>query len=302
MDEKELRALLIKATEDRPAGIDLLPAATPRRRRTRVLVPALTAAGLAAAASAVVLVLPGSQPSAQAQVAAAAASTGSESYRIHGTSGHKAFDGAFDPARRVGYVTQPANGAETRFVGDLMYVRTGHGAKWMAGPRIEGELNSAPQVIALVKLAPLDPQAALERLRSATDVREGGPASGEGWSGQRFTFALEGQDAGPGKLQGASPDATGTVDVDEQGRVRRLEVAFSDTGQRNVTDFTDFGTAVTVQPPPADQIEQLPSDKNPTDKHANPSDAPHRPEGKPVDGPAKPADKPSEEQPNTKTR
>lgn len=56
-------------------------------------------------------------------------------------------------------------------------------------------------------------------------------------------------------------EVTGAVNVDDQGRVRRLEVVFSDTGQRNVLDFGGFGTPVTVTAPPADQVEQLPAGK-----------------------------------------
>ncbi|WP_440073423.1 hypothetical protein [Streptosporangium sp. OZ121] len=260
MNEKELRALLVRATEDRPAGIDLMPAmpapAAPRRGPARVLAPIASLAA-AAAVGMVALLLPVGQSSAQAQVAAAAENTSRESYRIHGTSGAKTFDGAFDPAQRVGVITRAGDGAETRFVGDLMYVRQQREGKWTVSPRVEAELRSAPQAVALVKLAPLDPQAALQRLRSATEVREDGSASGQGWTGQRFTFSLE--DAGePGfkGIAGGPVEITGAVSVDDQGRVRRLEVVFGDTGQRNVLDFGDFGTPVTVTAPPADQVEQ----------------------------------------------
>ncbi|MEU4540435.1 hypothetical protein AB0G15_36905 [Streptosporangium sp. NPDC023825] len=267
MNEKEIRALLVRATEDRPAGIDLMPAipavsapATQRRGPVRVLV-SIASVGVAAAVGVIALLLPAGQPSAQAQVAAAAENTSRESYRIHGTSGAKTFDGAFDPAQRVGVITRAGDGAETRFVGDLMYVRQQREAKWMVSPRIEEELKSAPQAVALVKLAPLDPQAALQRLRSATDVRENGSTSGQGWTGQRFTFSLK-DDGEPGlEAVDTSAEITGAVNVDDQGRVRRLEVAFGDTGQRNVLDFEDFGTPVTVTAPPADQVEQLPAGK-----------------------------------------
>ncbi|MBT2224333.1 hypothetical protein [Nonomuraea sp. NEAU-A123] len=252
MNEKELRALLVKATEDRPAGIDLMPT-LPKRRPARVLVPIATLAA-AALLGMFVLVLPPSQSSAQAQVAAAVENTGQESYRLHCVSGAKTFDGAFDPVQRVGVITRLGDGAETRFVGDLMYNREPGEAKWMVSPRVDEELKSAPAVVGLVKLAPLDPQAALQRLRSATDISESGSASGQGWTGRRFTFSL----GDPGR---ATKDLTGSVDVDEQGRVRRLEFVFGDTGHRNVMDFIDFGTPVKVTAPPADQVEPLPTDQ-----------------------------------------
>ncbi|TMR90062.1 hypothetical protein [Nonomuraea basaltis] len=262
MNEEEVRALLIKATEDRPAGIDLMPT-MPRGRPARVLVP-IASLGVAAAVGAIVLalVLPASPSSAQAQVAAAVENTSQESYRIHATSGAKTFDGAFDPVRRVGVITRVGDGAETRFIGDLMYIREHREGKWMVSSRSEVELKSVPAVIALVKLAPLDPQEALQRLRSATDVRENGSASGQGWTGRRFAFSLE--DVGEydsEEAAGKSLEATGAVEVDDQGRIRRLEVAFSDTSQRNVMDFDDFGTPVTVTAPPANQVEQPSPDK-----------------------------------------
>ncbi|WP_433512959.1 hypothetical protein ACQP2T_56500 [Nonomuraea sp. CA-143628] len=267
MNEKDLRALLVKATEDRPAGIDLMPTAPkmagmPKRRPFRVLVP-IAGVGIATAVSAIVLGLPTNQPSAQAQVAAAVENTSQESYRIHSTSGLKTFDGAFDPVQRVGVITRAGDEAETRFVGDLMYVREHRGAKWMVSPRVEPELRRAPAVVALVKLAPLDPQEALQRLRSATDVRENGSVSGQGWTGQRFTYSLKDTGGFDPKGDAVKPqEVTGAVNVDDQGRVRRLEVVFSDTGQRNVTDFGDFGTPVTVTAPPADRVEQLPTDQS----------------------------------------
>ncbi|MER5648762.1 hypothetical protein [Streptosporangium sp. NPDC002524] len=267
MNEKEIRALLVRATEDRPADIDLMPATPapttpkpgPRRGPARILVP-IASMGVAAAVGVAALFLPAAQPSAQAQVAAAAENTSRESYRIHSTSGAKTFDGAFDPAQRVGVITRAGDGAETRFVGDLMYVRQHREGKWTVSPRIEEELKSAPQVTALVKLAPLDPQTALRRLRSATDVREDGSASGPGWTGRRFTFSLKDEgEPGLKEAMGGPVEITGAVNVDEQGRVRRLEVVFADDGQRNVLDFEDFGTPVTVTAPPADQVEQLPT-------------------------------------------
>ncbi|GAA3579426.1 hypothetical protein GCM10022419_071130 [Nonomuraea rosea] len=247
MTEHELRTLLIRATEDRPAGIDLLPA-PPRRRRISLPVASLGAAAalVVAVAAAVVVLLPGAQSSAQAQVVAAVENTGQESYRIHTVSGPKTFEGAFDPAQRVGVITRTGDGAETRFIGDLMYGKDPGEAKWTVAPRNDAEMAAAPPAVALVKLAPLDPQAALERLRSATGVSESGSASGPGWAGLRFAFTLEA--------------VTGNVDVDDQGRVRRLEVTFGD-GKGLVMDITGFGTAVTVETPPADQVQQAPADK-----------------------------------------
>lgn len=271
MSQHEVRALLVRATEDRPPGLDLvagLPAAGPVRRPGRGLVP-LVAMGVAAAAivSAILLALPLGEPSAQAQMVAAVENADQQSYRLHGTGGDgKAFEGAFDPVRRVGVITMTGQDRETRFVGDLMYVRESGATIWTAYPR--GGLDTAPVAVALVKLAPLDPQALLRRLRSATDVRAAGSASGDGWSGQRFTFVVV-DAAGVKGPEGASGTLTGSVDVDGQGRVRRLSIEFDTSGRREVMEFGDFGTPVTVTAPPAAEV-----DGAPTEKHVNTTDKP----------------------------
>jgi len=256
MNEHEIRTLLTKATEDRPAGIDVRPA-LPRRRPVRILAP-LAALGAAAAVALAAVVLPATPSTAQAQLVAAVENTGQESYRIHTTSRDREFDGAFDPVRQVGVITRN-DGAETRIVGDLIYVKDSGAATWMVSPRSDAESEHEPPAVALVKLAPLDPQAALQRLRTATDVRESGATSGQGWNGKRFTFSLEA--AGGSDVEaGLSAGATGVVDVDDQGRVRHLEVDFKDAGRPTVTDFSDFGTPVSVTAPPADQVQQAPAE------------------------------------------
>ncbi len=102
MPENELRTLLAQASADRPPGIRLTPA-RPHARRTRLWLPVAT---VAAAATALVLILPGTTPSADAQVMAAVETTSAESYRIATTSGDRTFTGAFDPARRVGVIVR----------------------------------------------------------------------------------------------------------------------------------------------------------------------------------------------------
>ncbi|GIH23871.1 hypothetical protein Aph01nite_21810 [Acrocarpospora phusangensis] len=250
MSERELRALLVRATEDRPPGIDLLRAPRRRALRARILVPPIAALGVAAAVSLVALVVPLGQPSAQARVAAAVDNTTGESYRIHITAGPRAFEGAFDPVQGIGVLGEVGGGSETRFLGERMYVRPQPADRWYVQPRVDTDLNSVPATTALVKFAPLDPQAALARLRSATDVRESGTASGDGWTGERFAFTLN--DVPGGKIE--PHQLSGTVDVDDQGRVRRLDVTFSDDGQHNIMEIGDFGSPVTVTPPPADQV------------------------------------------------
>ncbi|WP_155354612.1 hypothetical protein [Acrocarpospora macrocephala] len=276
MTEKELRTLLIRATEDRPPGIDLMPALKPRR--IRVLVPSIAAIGIAAAMTAIMLVVPGNQPSAEAQVAAAIENTSKESYRIHTETGTRTFEGAFDPVNRLGIITEAGGRSETRFIGDTMYTRPQDATLWSVFSRDEATIKDAPAATMLVKLAPLDPQAALEKLRLATDVREDGPASGPDWTGQRFAFSLKDQNWPGYDTKAESNEASGTVEVDEQGRVRRLVVTFSDNGQRVAMNVDTFGTPVTVTPPPTDQINTK-TDTDPTFNPKKPIDtsAPKRP-------------------------
>ncbi|GAA4188297.1 hypothetical protein [Microbispora amethystogenes] len=257
MNERDLRTLLVRATEDRPAGIDLMPAIAPRPRR--ILVPSLVALGAAALVTVIVTALPAGQVSAQAQVAAALRTTSGESFRVHVESDGRRWDGAFDPVRRTGVIAEAGDPSETRFVGDLMYQKPAGAAKWEALPRVDERLRNAPPTAALVKLAPQDPQAALERLRAATDVREDGAASGPGWSGRRFVFTLT-DESGSGEAKFRSSALSGRVDVDDEGRVRRLEFDFPEGGHRLVMDIAGFGTPVSVTAPPAGEVVPGPVD------------------------------------------
>ncbi|MEU6796594.1 hypothetical protein ABZ907_33290 [Nonomuraea wenchangensis] len=263
MKEQELRVLLSRATEDVPAGVRLMPAVrAPRRRRARVLVPAIAGLGVAAVVGTAVLSLPAGQPLAQAAVIAAVDTTSQAGFRFHETIGTRKWEGAIDPVRQVGVITNAAEGIETRFVGDKMYSRNPETGTWAAYPRPEVELADASPAVALIKLGALNPDQALKRLRSATDVKESGPASGPGWTGKRFTFSLG--DSGPAAPESKNADLEGVVDVDDQNQVRRLEIGFAD-GHRIVTEFSDYGTPVQVEAPPADQTRQEPSvevDKN----------------------------------------
>ncbi|MEW1839416.1 hypothetical protein AB0392_15815 [Nonomuraea angiospora] len=223
-----------------------------------MLVPAIAGLGVAAVVSTAVLSLPANQPFAQAAMIAAVEATSQSSFRFHETIGNRRWEGAIDPVRQVGVITNAAEGNETRFVGDKMYSRNPEAGTWAAYPRPEVELANASPAVAVIKLGALNPDQALGRLRSATDVKEIGPASGTGWTGKRFAFSLS--DSVPATAKGKGADLEGVVDVDDQGRVRRLEIIFED-GHRIVTEFSDFGTPVEVEAPPAEQVRQEPSVK-----------------------------------------
>jgi hypothetical protein len=118
-----------------------------------------------------------------------------------------------------------------------------------------------PVAIALFKLAAQDPQKQLDRLRALTSVREQGSASGSGWTGHRYTFSLGVRDPKQG------PPVSGTIDIDGQGRIRRLHLTMDGSAQSVVKgrtavehsdmEFGGFGTPVHVTAPPADQVVDI---------------------------------------------
>jgi hypothetical protein len=283
-ETEEVRRLFAVATEDMPPGIDLLRgvrAQTQRRRtRTRVALSA-GAAGIVAAATAIT-VSAVQAPSALAQVTQAAARTAGQSYRVssvstpviagHGVQGPVTISGVFDPGRGLGD-ERAGDGLEVRFVGGSMYVplvpamraaySQVHGTpipaakSWLRVPGPgTGEGVSALEIPAAggttTGLGQLNPQDLLALLQKSSQVSKQGPASGPGWTGTAYTFTASLTTGGPLHQRLRS---TGTVDVDQQGRVRQLdatETAGSTVRKTHVT-FGDFGLTVSVSPPPASE-------------------------------------------------
>ena len=104
-----------------------------------------------------------------------------------------------------------------------------------------------------VLLGQVDPQDLLALLKSATQVREVGPASGPGWAGTAYAYSAATRlSGGPLRL---SVSSSGTVDFDQQGRVRRLDAveSFNGTVRKVEVTFGDFGLPVPVSAPPASQ-------------------------------------------------
>jgi hypothetical protein len=274
-----VRALLVVAAGDRPPETDRLGELRRRvhrqRVRRRVLVPSLatlTAASVLAVAALLASVVTGT-PSAQARVAAAAGRTATEGYRVRivsttsdtapASSATQASEGVFDPAQRTGRLLLQGQGLEVRFVGDTVYrqlpAASGpNGKRWVAQRRSFDPDVSIPAFVRLTKLAWQDPQQALARLRSAAAVHEQGRVSGDGWRGHRYAFELTDNKRGT--------RVTGTVDVDQAGRVRRLEVTdrlTTNPGRaagtlRTVMEFRDYGAHETVSAPPAGQVTPAP--------------------------------------------
>jgi hypothetical protein len=282
--EEAARRLFAVAAEDVPPGIDLLSGVRARSRRRVVRIRSLVAAGavgIVAAAAAVTLSAV-QAPSAFAQVSRAAALTAATSYQVSETeqivqAGQLysqpwvTASGEFDPALGVGEGTDNL-GAQIRFVGAYEYVfvtdalRAASGKKsgmpipaWASWERVPsllppGATATKAQLAVLAQhpvfLGLVDPQDMLALLESATQVSEAGPASGSGWTGSAYTFSVA-FSAPPGTAVSVS----GTVDVDQQGRVRQLDILDS-VGQteRNVEiTFGGFGLPVSVAAPPASE-------------------------------------------------
>jgi hypothetical protein len=279
--EQAVRALLTAATADPPPTTDLLQKVRRhgRSRRRRALVPSLASVAVAGLAAAVALAASTTTgaPSAQAQVAAAVSLTGQDSYRVHLTSTSTKSAGAavtteavYDPVRRSGRLVGE-DGNEVLVVDGVVYrpvpadqaAENGlpEGTRWIASDqavpaRTDPEADDFSELAGLTDEALFDPQHALARVRSADGVREEGRASGEGWVGTRFAFRLTDR----GWL------AVGTIDIDDGGRVRRLDVKVRPPAGANwasgrvVMEFSDFGIDVSVTAPPANQVFRDPPD------------------------------------------
>jgi hypothetical protein len=279
-----VRTLLVVAADDGPPETDLLDKVRRRvrqqRRRRRVLVPSLAtliAASVLAVAALVASVVTGT-PSAQARVAAAAGRTATDGYRVRiisttsdkklaSSSTTRASEGVFDPAQRTGRLLLQGLGLEVRFVGDMVYTEVPAGARpngkrWVAHQRSFDPDLAMPAFVELTKLAWQDPQQALARVRSAATVHEQGRVAGDGWRGHRYAFELTDD-----KQFKRGTRVTGTVDVDQAGRVRRLEVTdqlTTNTGRaagtlRTVMEFRDYGAHETVSAPPTGQVTRAPA-------------------------------------------
>ncbi len=288
--EEEVRALLAAATADMPPGIDLLRGAQARRStrgiRARITFSA-AGATIAAAAVLIAMTLVQAPPSALAQVTSAVSRTAEQSYYFSATTtrvtisrsgtaitSRTEFSGAFDPARRVGEETT-RSGAQKRFIGSYVYLSGGlaggqpafpGGKSWLRTPSFpqwvpataSGQLRLAA---GLLSVAETNPQNLLALLESVSQVNRLGSVSGPGWTGTRYAFSVAFAlgVAGSGAPAG---HASGTIDVDQQGRVRQLDAAYtvpatasapSKQGTVGLT-FSDFGAPVSVSAPPARDV------------------------------------------------
>lgn len=282
--EEHVRALFAAAAADVPPGIDLLRGVRARRGtrpfRLRVTLAAISAAAVTAAA--VITLTQGQGPSALAQLTSAVSRTTGQSYYFSATTTSVTLlgtgtpvtvrtdvSGAFDPARRIGEETT-STGEQTRFIGSYVYLN-GHltlpgGKSWLRAPSatLWAPVAAGPQLRltnGLLSVTETGPQNLLALLESASQMNRQGNASGPGWTGTRYAFSVT-VATGPAGSGQPTVHATGTIDVDQLGRVRRLAAAYAlpptaSARPEQVTveiTFSDFGAPVSVSAPPARDV------------------------------------------------
>jgi hypothetical protein len=291
-NDQQIRTLFTDAAGHVPPGVDLLHGFKARRSARRVrgrVALGTAAASLVAAATAVTLTI-STAPSALAELTSAASRTAGLSYHISATLAESPLtgesgptesgqvSGAFDPAQRIGEET--AGTGQLRFIGRYVYQYVSPqpvsgppvpaGKSWVRLPSSEmwEPLTSGQGLVVaagISSLAETNPQNLLAIIESASTVERKGSASGDGWTGTSYAFTGKITFDGAGSPQYAVT-ATGTVGVDQQGRVRRFDVAYMQPSQKTEqgltpaervtveTTFSDFGTHVSVSPPPASEV------------------------------------------------
>jgi hypothetical protein len=280
--EAEARRLLAAATEDMPPGIDLLAgfgAARRREKARRTRRRAAVSAGLtaAAASAAAVALTVGSAPPALATITTALTRTLAQSYQvtaqnswtINGYYHHETCTEQVDPVRKLDASSCSGPPPGYLEVGGYSYLYliniAGHpGKHWL---RQRQPFRPLPLLDSGPIVTPT-PQQLLSQLKRLAKVSVTGPVSGPGWTGTRYAFAY-----GSTQLR-----LSGTVDVDQQGRVRALTLTSRGTRfyvpaatpqgiggwmpafvATQFLTFSDFGAPVIVTPPPADQTITWPA-------------------------------------------
>jgi len=177
--------------------------------------------------------------------------------------------GAYDPRQHLGteLLTAHAAGqikrAQIRFIGAYLYTSvspgSGFGELWDKSPLAAATAAGMPpgDLYGFASDQTVSPSELDVVLRSAgTAVRDSGPVSGPGWTAIKYTFTAS--------LYDGRESVSGSVYVDQHGRVRRMTTITNEGGQkggepflttdRNIT-FGDFGAPVRVTAPPAGQVK-----------------------------------------------
>jgi hypothetical protein len=178
--------------------------------------------------------------------------------------------GAYDPGQRLGAEALAESDAgqvkrtQVRFIGAYLYTSVPSGSGF-GRPWDKSSLGAATAAAVAAGPPPNDPYGfasdqvvspsgltAVLRL-PGTAVRDSGPTSGPGWTGVSYTFAV--------RLDNGQAMISGAADVDQQGRVRRMNITTdegvgpSQTTTHRDIGFGDFGAPVRVSAPPASQVE-----------------------------------------------
>jgi len=172
--------------------------------------------------------------------------------------------GAFDPRHGLGTellaARQPQRPvtAQIRFLGRYVYTRVSGSSTfrkpWDKAPVPPEAGDGIPpryEIYGFVTDRPVSPATLSGALRSAGTVREAGSASGPGWTGTRYKFTV--------RFPEGRQSLTATVELDQQGRVRRLVTITTQGKQGDITTdrdltFGGFGAPVPVTAPPASQV------------------------------------------------
>lgn len=256
-----------------PRGAREQGTTAPRHRnvRKRVLVAAAVTVAAAGGTAALLTASASHAPTAFTTLTGALARTSADSYsfaldstvKFRGSEVHSdVVSGAYDPRHGLGteeLATRTAQGtserAHVRFIGRYVYTQvapaSGFGKPWNKSPvPPAGDARPGYDLYGFVTDQPVSPAEAYAVLRSAGTVREEGAASGPGWTGTRYAFTA--------RLP-ARESVTGTVDVDQQGRVRRLATITTQGRQGRLTTYRDirfgnFGAPVPAAAPSASQV------------------------------------------------
>jgi hypothetical protein len=179
--------------------------------------------------------------SAQAKLAAKATARASIDAVMKSDSAHCDMQLDFDRGRSA-VACGPMAGeppVEMRTIGGAMYVRSGREAKWF---KSDGGADDLAQV---------DPRRLLEQLQhEAREVSVVGKETVQGVETTRYHLV-------------DSDGAPMEVWVDGDGLVRRMKAVDSPGAAdeaRITVEFSDFGAPVDIEPPPADEVDELPED------------------------------------------
>jgi hypothetical protein len=242
-----------------------------RHLRKQILAAAVATAAAAGGTAALLAASAGHAPTAFTTVTSALANTSTGSYsftadstvKFRGRELHSdVVSGAYDPRHRLGaelLATGKSRHApartQIRFIGGYVYTQvapgSGFGKLWNKSPVPSAGAMPRYDVYGFVTDQPVRPVELSGVLQSGGTVREVGPTSGPGWTGTGYAFTA--------RFPGVPESVSGTVDIDQQGRVRRLvTITTQGTHGRITTDrdltFGNFGAPVPVTAPPASQV------------------------------------------------